>query len=281
MAPLIIEVDDLRDGYVQVVEEVVRCGSLVSPRGVKTLEVIDATVVLHNPLDALPIGVGRGVNLGIAAAEAVQLIGGREAPKLLLAASDNFRRFLEPRGAFFWGAYGARIGRQLQHVERKLKKDPDSRQAVITLWDPPLDNDAGHPDYPCTVMLHFIIRHDRLQLHTTMRSNDVWWGLAYDAFQFTQLQLTLANALGVLAGEYHHHATSLHLYERDTEAIENLHAYDDHISRPVLRGFGDRGGPVGPWMTRARWAMDGALDYDSASPTEKWYIDKLRPLIRA
>ena len=55
-----------------------------------------------------------------------------------------------------------------------------------------------------------------------MRSNDVWWGLPYDVFQFTQLQLTLARLLDVAPGEYTHMVGSLHAYERDADGIDAL-----------------------------------------------------------
>ena len=48
-----------------------------------------------------------------------------------------------------------------------------------------------------------------------MRSNDIWFGLPYDIFQFTSLQILLSMELGVGIGTYTHICGSLHLYERD------------------------------------------------------------------
>lgn len=237
-----LTVPNLRTGYVDICRGVLRRGSLTSPRGQLTRELLDVTIEVMDPTDCLPIGVGRKLNPAIAAAEALQLIGGVSDPALMTRISPNFERFLDGNG--FWGAYGNRVRiddedrgddvHQAQVVIDRLKADKDSRQAVIALWRPELDlNWGGKHDYPCTLSLMFTIRNGFLQLHTTMRSNDVWWGLAYDAFQFTQLQLTVAHALGVPVGSYVHHAVSLHTYERDWAAIEQLD-YPTTSDRPDL-----------------------------------------------
>jgi len=88
-------------------------------------------------------------------------------------------------GGVLRGAYGPRIRRwrgrvdQLDHVRRLLRRDPDSRQAVIQVYDPVKDT-RGYRDVPCTVSYRFFLRSGRLRMHTTMRSNDVWLGLPYD-----------------------------------------------------------------------------------------------------
>ena len=74
MAELII--DDLRDGYIDLIEFVENEGELVSPRGMQTKEVRNATIVLTNPIEAIPQGVGRKLNMKIGAVETTQLIAG-------------------------------------------------------------------------------------------------------------------------------------------------------------------------------------------------------------
>ncbi len=46
-----------------------------------------------------------------------------------------------------------------------------------------------------------------------MRSNDAYLGFPHDVFCFTMIQELIARSLGIRVGEYHHFATSLHLYE--------------------------------------------------------------------
>ena len=210
-----MEITDMQYGYHTVLEWILECGEHAAPRGMNTKEILDASIVLTDPTRGLPIYCGRKVDSHIAAAEALQVIGGFSDPRLLPDSFDDFKD-----GGIFHGAYGPRTRMQMPTIIRRLSQDRDTRQAVVTVWDPLHDCQDGLKDYPCTVALQFIIRKDKLQLHTHMRSNDAWRGLAYDVFQFTQLQLAVAAVLGILPGPYHHHATSLHLYEADWEKAE-------------------------------------------------------------
>jgi thymidylate synthase len=275
--PLLLEVDDLRGGYVTICQAVRDLGVKTAPRGQKTREVLEGIIILRNPVDALPIGVGRKLNTRIALIEAAQLVGGVSNVLKTVEIQPRFRDFLEPNGMQH-GAYGPRVALQLGHVVRKLQADPDTRQAVVTLWDPVRDNWEGKRDYPCTTMLQFFIRNYELVLHTTMRSNDVFWGLAHDAFQFTQLQLSVARALGVQVGPYHHHAVSLHMYERDLEAINRLHwptpTYPSETFVPLYFGFGARGQTWDEIQDRAR-AIALGEELEDPTDTEMRYIDAL------
>lgn len=110
---------------------------------------------------------------------------------------------------------------QLKMCEEILKKDPNSRQAVIHLK--PVRDVISYPtkDLPCTVSLQFFIRNDKLFLTTYMRSNDIWMGFPYDVFQFTCMQIYLAMRLNVNLGTYTHIAGSLHLYKRNYKEVIN------------------------------------------------------------
>lgn len=125
------------------------------------------------------------------------------------------------------GAYGPRLrhwrGRidQLDYVRRLLQRDPDSRQAVIQLYDAERDT-LGYKDVPCTLGYRFFLRDGSLHMHTTMRSQDLWLGFPYDLFTNTLIQELMAGWLDAAVGEYHHHVDSLHLYEQDLEAAENV-----------------------------------------------------------
>lgn len=268
----VIEVENMRDGYVEVCQRVLKEGKRVAPRGLPTLELEDVIIVLDDPTDSLPVHVGRKLNPAIAAAEAAQLLGAITRPELLFQISPVFQSFAE--NGFMWGAYGNRVGAQLIRVAELLEREPDTRRAVITLWDPARDQEAGHLDYPCTVMLAFTVRDERLIMHTTMRSNDCVLGLAYDAFQFTQVQLALADSLGYRPGHYVHHAVSLHVYERDVELVEQLHPPD----QPHETRFGALG--EGRFINRFAAARNVlTAGYQPRNETERWYCETLEPYL--
>ncbi len=107
-----------------------------------------------------------------------------------------------------------------------LLKDKDSRQAILHfntpdhLWD-------GNRDIPCTTILQFFIRDDRLHIIVDMRSNDSIWGLPYNAYFFTTLLHRALRELhphyhGLQLGSYTHFAHSLHIYERHFEMAERM-----------------------------------------------------------
>lgn len=216
-----LRTDNIRSSYHDLVRTVLEEGNEVSPRGLTTYELLDFSLELTDPRRSLPVHVGRDLNTKIGAIEALQLMGGFIDPQAMLRASSAFKQFMD--GGTFHGGYGQRTRGQMLAVLEKLKTDPSTRQAVVTLWDPVHDLfTPGMHDYPCTVALQFMVRDDRLVMLTHMRSNDVWRGLAYDLFVFTQLQQAVAAHLAYDIGSYFHHVSSLHMYETDAEAAARM-----------------------------------------------------------
>ena len=112
---------------------------------------------------------------------------------------------------------------QMKMCEELLRKDPNTRQAVIHIKE--ARNVLVNPtkDLNCTVCLQFFIREGKLYMTTYMRSNDLWMGFPNDVFQFTCMQIYLAMRLNVELGTYTHVAGSLHMYERDYQkSLENM-----------------------------------------------------------
>lgn len=273
----VMYVDSMREGYTQIARTVLNQGEETSPRGRKTWELVAPTIVLKDPTDALPVGINRKINLRIAAVEALQLIAGEAAPQLVLAASENFRRYQEEDGSFH-GNYGARMGLQLLPTAERLAQDPASRQAVITLWDPERDLwMKDKRDYPCTVGFQFLIRDGALVMITTMRSNDVWLGLAYDVFQFTQLQIHLAAVLDVEVGAYVHRPGSLHIYEDDVENVLQLDEYPERGPiEDVREAMCVPGCTAKTLVSWSRRLLHG--EATPATPSARWYAEQLGAL---
>lgn len=124
-------------------------------------------------------------------------------------------------------AYGPRLigtgefGRSFNQIERvidRLRRKPDTRRAVISILEPS-DLEPGKAEAPCTIALQFVRRRERLHLVAMMRSNDAYLGFPHDVFCFTMIQELVARSLGIQVGEYHHFATSLHLYEHDQDKV--------------------------------------------------------------
>ena len=236
-------------------------------------------------MDALPTNTGRNLNPAIAAAEALQLIGAFSSPALMLRISPRFKAFMDENG--FHGAYGSRIRHQGLHVVSKLRQDDGSRQAVITLWDPVLDNQLDRHDYPCTIALQYQIEDGKLCANTIMRSNDAWLGLPYDMFQFTQLQMTLARTLGLAYGWYRHTALSMHIYADDVPLVDDVvvahqlrgvtFPTSEHVSFQP-HGIGLEEMPLSETMKRARRLSIGS-PLTAPTLSESWYARVLTSFV--
>ncbi len=236
MDTAVINIPDGVNGYVDLVQHVLKHGKEAAPRGMKTREIEDAIIRIDDVRNALPLGVGRGTVPGIGAVEACQLLAGVSTPQLVIAVGPAFTNFAEDNGLFH-GAYGLRTQDQYGPIIERLKADPDTRQAVVTIWNPELDLLPSKRDYPCTILHQFRIRDNKLNMSVYMRSNDVWLGAAYDFFQFTRVQLAIASVLGIEPGTYNHHVGSLHIYEQHYDAAENLkYTTEPYEDIPAITG---------------------------------------------
>lgn len=203
----------------------IKYGLPSTPRGQATLEMNNVTFEIQRPW-LMPYELKhRDLKPFIGAVEALQLVGMTTAPELVVSGSKVFNNFTD--GGIFHGAYGQRIYGRLKPLVDLLKADPDSRQAVLTIFDSRQDLGASVRDVPCTLSLQFFVRNKKLCMRTTMRSNDVWLGLPYDLVQFTALQGAVAKALDLEMGWYTHSVGSLHLYARDLEQAEKVQAVYD------------------------------------------------------
>jgi thymidylate synthase len=221
--------------FVQACKAVTAGGTPASPRGLSTVEVLGAHLCLTEPrrrfVDVPPLRI---LNPAFAVAEALWILSGSD-DAWIFEFNGRLTRYADD--GVLRGAYGPRMRAwrgevdQLDRVRRLLSRDPDSRQAVIQLFDPGKDW-SGFRDVPCTLGYRFFIRGGRLHMHTTMRSQDLWLGFPYDVFTATLLQELLAGWLSVELGTYHHHVDSLHLYERDLGGLGAL-SVDTPEGRPM------------------------------------------------
>lgn len=273
---VILEVPDGVSGYRTLVEYVIAHGEKRSPRGVTTRDVGWVTLEMQHSRWSLPLGTGRRPSRRIAATETLQLIGGYADHDRTAALSPFFASLREPSGRFH-GAYGDRVRDQVGRAVAKLRRDPDTRQAVVTLWDPWLDNMPDKKDYPCTIAIGFERRERpaRLEMNVTMRSQDVWLGTPYDIFQFSQLQQTVAACLQLETGVYRHTTWSTHIYESDVASVKALCDPPEIIKRewqpPGLADWGARWCEV---VESARRLLFGGRVKDP-NRAEEWYAAQL------
>lgn len=213
-----------------------------SPRGMKIKEKLGVQFRITNPRDRLPYVAARNFSLSYFVAESIWYMSG-ENSTAWISRYAPFWKDISDDGVTANSAYGARIFRknariaggeiiQWDYVKDELRRDPDSRRAVIHIRTPE-DSVYAKKDVPCTLALQFFIRDNKLHLHVNMRSSDIILGIAYDIPAFTLMQEVLANELDVELGEYCHTSNSLHCYERDFEMLDAIANSNENLGRPM------------------------------------------------
>lgn len=152
--------------------------------------------------------------------ESLWMLGGRNDLAFLQEFVSTFGQFSDD-GVTLHGAYGHRWRThfdidQLGWLVEELKQNPDSRRAVLQMWDATADIpklSEGGKDVPCNVTAFFDRRGGVLNMTVCNRSNDMIWG-AYgaNAVHFSFLLEYMAAAVGVPMGKYRQFSNNLHVY---------------------------------------------------------------------
>ena len=192
-----------------------------------TLEAIGPVVTVYQrPWERVLLYPSRDANPFFHLVEAIWMMAGSNDLKQLTYFNSGMSKFSDD-GETLNGAYGYRwfqhfdrlgaIDRpeydQVEKVIEVLQKDPESRRAVLQMWDARSDLDSSSKDIPCNTNIYFKIRNQKLQMTVCNRSNDMIWG-AYgaNAVHMSVLQEYVAKALNVEMGEYYQFSDSFHVY---------------------------------------------------------------------
>ena len=99
-----------------------------------TSPVVMTLLDTHKPFFVSPV---RKPNYRFGLAESCWILSGSDDAELIGRFNKRMLEFSDD-GRTMWGAYGPRLIGQLDHVVSSLKRDPDSRQGVVTTWRPML-----------------------------------------------------------------------------------------------------------------------------------------------
>lgn len=218
----------IRTALPDLVKELMRVGTVTNSRNGPVREILNAQIVLTRPVHREVITPGRKANVFAQIAETMWVLSGRNDIEWLSAYLPRAADYSDDgetwRGGYGprirnWGGYphqnndGVRGFDQIEHVINTLKADPESRRAVVSIYDPSTDVPAGK-DVPCNDFLQFQIRGGALHLTVTVRSNDLMWGWSgINAFEWSTLQEIVARLLSVEVGSLTFNIGNLHLYE--------------------------------------------------------------------
>lgn len=103
-----------------------------------------------------------------------------------------------------------------------LKKDPDSRRAVVMIYDPIQDSAIFNRNIPGIIYMQFRVKDNKLFLNASIRSNDVFFGWPANIFQLVMLNQYLAKELKVESGSVSVLSNSAHIFMEDVERMREV-----------------------------------------------------------
>lgn len=203
------------DAFVSIYNHLDKGGEIVESRIGRTKHLTNVTICVKDPYQNVCLDKTRNLSLRYLLGEIDWYLRGSN----LVSEIGKYGKMwydLTDDGKTVNSAYGYTIFEgvgfdQLEYCIEKLKKNKYDRQAIIHLKTP---TDKPTKDVPCTSTLQFIYFDGKLNLHTYMRSNDIWYGLPYDIAFFMILLQIVCKRCNFEIGEYNHTVGDIHLYEK-------------------------------------------------------------------
>lgn len=251
------EFENLNEAYPKLIKTLMEGGKEVSPRGMLTKEISPVGITINNPKQRVISHPIRNLNYGFMIGELLWILQGSNNVDHIAHYNKQWEKYTDD-GKILNGAYGQRIFNwdanyniiyknetddegnthptfdvedividQFESSYHLLKNNPDTRQATITLFNPYKDY-TNTKDKPCTNLIRFMIRDNKLNMTVFMRSNDIILGLPYDCFNFTMLQEIMAGRLDIKVGKYTHIVDSLHIYKMHFEKAKKIINNEDN-----------------------------------------------------
>jgi len=176
------------------------------------------------PRERVLFHAGRDCNPIFHVLESIWMLAGREDVYFLQQFNSKIGQYSD-NGSTFNAPYGKRwrshFGQdQLVEIVELLRRDPNSRQAVLQMWDSD-DLTKQTKDKACNMSIVFDCRGNKLNMTVFNRSNDLWYG-AYgaNAVHMSYLQEFVACALEMRTGDYRQVSNNLHLYTEMYPALQ-------------------------------------------------------------
>ena len=221
--------------FIKISKKLKDDGELISPRGLKTLELQHTWIELLNPLKSIITLKERKLNKTYLKKELKWYKSGDLKIDYIKQYSSFWEKLSDSNGTVnsnygFLALIQKFNGKsQYEWCLNSLKKDKNSRQAIIN-YNQPIHKYKNNKDYVCTIAQSFIIRNNFLDSIVFMRSNDLIYGFSYDVPWFCLLMKYMAKDLGIRLGTYRHYTTSMHVYEKHFNMINKINNNIKYVS---------------------------------------------------
>jgi thymidylate synthase len=117
-----------------------------------------------------------------------------------------------------WAAPDGRTIDQVADVVALLKRDPDTRRAIVSAWNP-----ADLPKMalaPCHCLFQFYVADGKLSCQLYQRSADVFLGVPFNIASYALLTMMMAQVTGLRPGDFVHTFGDAHLYLNHLEQAD-------------------------------------------------------------
>lgn len=214
------------------------------------------TTLYERPTERVMFWPERNCNPFFHLAESLWMLAGRNDVDYVARYVARMRTFSDD-GATLHGAYGHRWRvhfqrDQLLDVIEALRKNPNDRRVVLSMWDAHVDLGREGRDFPCNLQAIFSVNAaGALDMMVTNRSNDIIWG-AYgaNAVHFSYLQEYIASFIGREVGRYWQVSNNFHAYLDTLEQVQSLADLGD-----IALAMGDR------WLRWCPYTNDEVKPY--------------------
>jgi thymidylate synthase len=200
--------------------------------GKTSYEIMNFSIRIENPKQRLIFNNERRINLPAAVARFLWMMAGNDRLADIAFYEPKVSSFSDDGIVVPGSSYGQRILRsrpgldQLHAVIDRLRKDPTSRRAAISIYHPE-DAVRDSKDIPCTFGIFYYIRESKLHSTTLMRSNNSFVLMPYNIFEFSLLSEVVCSEVNskeypIELGSLTHMAISMHLYDNDVEKSKKI-----------------------------------------------------------
>lgn len=225
--------DSFSDVYHLINRKMMGSSETFSSRNGDTKELLNFKTQILKPEYRCVGGANRDINIFFLLAEALWIWSGRRDVDFLAIFNERMRDYSDD-GVHFHAPYGWRLRRynldsrtlltdsnkhvlsegidQVQLAIKLLVEEPETRRAVMSIWNPNLDLGTKSKDLPCNDLVMLQEREAKIHMTVANRSNDLHWGLPTNVFQFSWILELICLVVEKGIGTQTHLSKSLHLY---------------------------------------------------------------------
>jgi len=213
--------------FINIIKHIEDQNQSADPRGLKVKESILSNFVI-DPKEPIANFDKRKFNWKYLAGELAWYLDQDRDVDFIGSFSNFWGTLTNPGTNEINSNYGSLIFNKEQFgwVIDSLIADKNSRQAIM-FFNQPKFQFKGNKDFVCTMYSNFFIRDNKLNMKVQMRSNDIFYGLTFDApffsFLLQSVHIKLLETYPELElGDYYHFTDNLHFYERHFELADSI-----------------------------------------------------------